>query len=117
MDELSKSEIRELLELTRENNELLKGVHKRARWSMFFFVFRWAITFGLLIGAYYYVEPYVDMAKDAYQNTSNILRGVQASSDSVKNSDAAKIINKQNGDVVDEDQKTLLENILKSLGL
>lgn len=101
MDELTKVEIRELLELTRENNELLRSANNRARWSVFFWVLRWAITLGLLVGAYYYIEPYVDIAKDTYQKASGMLDGVPSGSDAIKNS---------------EEQTKLIENFLKNLG-
>lgn len=113
MDELTKAEIRELLELTRENNELLRSANNRARWSVFFWVLRWAITLGLLVGAYYYIEPYVDIAKDTYQRASTVLNDVQSGSDAIKNSNAAKILNGENS----EEQNKLIEKILKSLGL
>lgn len=89
--EPSEKQLQEILELSRENNHLLKGVHRRARWSMFFWILRWAIVVGILLGAYYYVEPYVDKATEAYHKTTDTLRRIQTTGDNISNNRAFQI--------------------------
>ncbi len=75
--EVSEKQIQELLELTRENNEMLKSVDRRARWSFFFWITRWVLLLAILFGAYYYVEPHVVKALDNYQKSMQVIQTVQ----------------------------------------
>ncbi len=77
-------QLQEILELSRENNHLLKGVHRRARWSMFFWIARWVIVAGILFGAYYYIEPYVKTVTDTYHKTSDTFKQFQSTADKVQ---------------------------------
>jgi len=85
-------QLQEILELSRENNHLLKGVYRRARWGMFFWILRWALILGILLGAYYYVEPYVNKVTDTYQRTSDTVRGFQNTADKVNNNKAMQVM-------------------------
>lgn len=85
-------QLQEILELSRENNHLLKGVHNRARWGMFFWIVRWVIVIGILFGAYYYVEPYVQKITDTYQKTSDTIKQFQSTADKVTNNKATQSI-------------------------
>ncbi len=63
-------EERELLEsirkLTEENNEIIKSLRRIHRWGSFWSVFRWALIIGSALGAYYYLQPYVDKILELY---------------------------------------------------
>jgi len=85
-------QLQEILELTRENNHLLKGVHSRARWGMFFWILRWAIVLGIIFGAYYYVEPFVQSASDTYHRTTDSLRRLQTTGDNITNNRAFQMM-------------------------
>lgn len=77
--EIEEKQMQELLELTRENNEMLKGVYRRARWGMFFWIARWVLILGILFGAYYYVEPHLTNALNNYQKSMDVIKQVQQS--------------------------------------
>ena len=47
--------------LAKENNELLHSLLRRARLSTALKVFYWAIIILLSFGAYYFIQPYIDM--------------------------------------------------------
>lgn len=85
-------QLQEILELSRENNRLLKGVHRRARWGMFFWILRWAIVLGIIFGAYYYVEPFVQSASDTYHKTTDSIRRLQVTGDSISNNRAFQML-------------------------
>lgn len=118
---LPEQNLQELLELARENNEMLKGVHRRARWSMFFWILRWAIVVGILFGAYYYVEPYVDKAVETYQKTTNTIKDLQHSADKVTNNKALQLILGENGTTstssVEVMDKSVWDSVLRVLGI
>lgn len=115
-------QLQEILELSRENNHLLKGVHSRARWGMFFWILRWAIVVGILFGAYYYVEPYVEKATDTYQKTTETIKHLQSGADKVTNNGAIQMIfgngtstaSTTNGT---SKQDSILDALLKVLGI
>ncbi|MFZ2151615.1 MAG: hypothetical protein WAV09_00725 [Minisyncoccia bacterium] len=85
-------QLQEILELSRENNHLLKGVHRRARWGMFFWILRWAIVIGILFGAYYYVEPFIQSASDTYHRTTDSIRRLQTTGDNITNNRAFQLM-------------------------
>lgn len=118
---LPEQNLQELLELARENNEMLKGVHRRARWSMFFWILRWVIVVGILFGAYYYVEPYVDKAVETYQKTTNTIKDLQHSADKVTNNKALQLILGENGTTsassTETMDKSVWDSVLRVLGI
>ena len=63
MDPEIRQKIVELLELTRQNNEILTGMRRTQRWATFFNLIYWAIIVGSLIGAFYFFQPYIDQIK------------------------------------------------------
>ncbi len=58
----------ELLELTKENNKILKKLLSSLRWSRAMRIFYWVIIIGIALGAYYYVQPYIEGLIGAYQS-------------------------------------------------
>lgn len=63
-------EERELLEsirkLTEENNQIVKSLRRLQRWASFWSVFRWVLIIGSALGAYYYLQPYIDQVWELY---------------------------------------------------
>ena len=47
----------ELLELTRENNKILRSMRKSQRVTTLFSFVYWIIILGSIFGAYYYFQP------------------------------------------------------------
>jgi predicted negative regulator of RcsB-dependent stress response len=67
-----KSDMTELLELTRENNRILKSLRRIHRWNVFFRVVYWIIIVGIAVGAFYFLQPYVDQFKSISGSFSNL---------------------------------------------
>lgn len=63
---------KELLELTRENNEILKKMRRSMFWSRIFRVIYILTILGVTLSAYYFVQPYLEGAINAY---STVLEG------------------------------------------
>lgn len=61
-------EIKELLEedieLNKENNELLKKMHRSARWGLIFTIAKWFIIIGSVFGLYYYFGQFLSSSLD-----------------------------------------------------
>ncbi len=63
--------LKKTYELAEENNHILKGVRSSNRWSMFFLITKWVVIIGVAVGAFYYIQPYVDPFFKAYQDIQN----------------------------------------------
>ena len=73
MNEQEKNLLEETHELAEENNKILKGIRSSNRWSMFFRFFYWIIIIGISVGAFYYVQPYVDSLMQVYKTVQTDL--------------------------------------------
>lgn len=65
-------DMRELLELTRENNRLLRKIRRSSMISTII----WIIWYGILIGGpvfiyYYLLQPYIGVLLETYGNSVN----------------------------------------------
>ena len=45
---------------------MLRKMHRAALWGRIFHFFYWAIIIGLSVGAYYFIQPYVDQLRGVY---------------------------------------------------
>ena len=63
-------EERELLKrsvvLSEENNDMLRSIRRSMRFSRLMTIAYWVLIIGVSVGAYYYVEPYLQGVLDAY---------------------------------------------------
>jgi hypothetical protein len=75
-------EERELLnrsiEIAEENNKILRGIRRNARFSSILRAIYWLIILGTAFGAYYFVKPFIDPVIKSYN-------GMQQNIESVKN--------------------------------
>lgn len=63
-----RSELKRLARLTEENNALLESIQRRARISFMFVALKWLIIVGLAIGAFYYIQPFLEQTAALYQH-------------------------------------------------
>ena len=66
MPPYEKSLLEETAKLTKENNKILRKMQRAARWARFFGLLKWVVIIGLTIGAYYYLEPYLQTILSMY---------------------------------------------------
>lgn len=57
---------KELLELTRENNKILKSLRAHNRWATFSHIVYWLIIVGVSLGTFYYLQPYLESLMKTY---------------------------------------------------
>jgi hypothetical protein len=70
--------LKKTYELSQENNKILKGIRSSNRWSTLFKVFYWVIIIGIAVGAFYYVQPYIDIATKTYKSIQGDLTKVKS---------------------------------------
>ena len=66
MDPRDKQLIEETLRLSQENNKMLKSMRRSLRLSQILRVIYWIIIFGAAVGAFYYIQPYLDQIISVY---------------------------------------------------
>lgn len=67
MDQSLEKLIKENLELSQENNKILRKMQRAARWGRFFKIIFWLVIIGTTAGTYYYLQPVLSGMIDSYQ--------------------------------------------------
>ena len=67
MDQSLEKLLKENLELSQENNKILRSMRSSARWSRFFKIIFWLVIIGTTAGTYYYLQPFLTEMMKAYQ--------------------------------------------------
>lgn len=83
MESEDKDKIDELLDLTRENNKILRSMHRRQVWSQIMTVLYWLIILGIAGWAYVYFQPYVNQYMSAYNTIISAIEGIEEKSRSL----------------------------------
>ncbi|MFA5987333.1 MAG: hypothetical protein WC797_01620 [Candidatus Paceibacterota bacterium] len=85
MDQEDKKILKEVLELSKENNSALKKMHRSAVYGKIFKLFYWAVIIGAGVWSYYLLQPMVDQLLKSYNEISGSLQSVKGMGDSIKN--------------------------------
>jgi hypothetical protein len=64
------------LELEEDNNKILHSMRRSQRISNIFRVVYWVFIIGSAVGAYYFIQPYVDQIMGLYGGAKNNLDSV-----------------------------------------
>ncbi len=65
------------MSLTEENNRILHGMRRTARLVGIGRLIYWIILIGVSIGAYYYIQPYLEQLFAAYSNLQHGANSIQ----------------------------------------
>ncbi len=76
--------LREILAITKENNNILRDLNFQRRWSLFFWVFKWFVVAAVAYSAYLAATPYIEQAQETYNNTQDALNNINQLGDQVK---------------------------------
>jgi hypothetical protein len=69
-----KEMLKKTLELAQDNNKMLHSIRRGMFWGKVTRIIYWIIIIGAAVGVYYYVEPYINSAVDAYGNMKGDLK-------------------------------------------
>ena len=64
-------------ELTEENNKILRGIRRSGRIANAFRILYWALIIGSAVGAYYFIQPYIDAITAGYSGMKDNLNTVK----------------------------------------
>ena len=67
-----------LMTLTEENNKLLHKMWRAARTARVMRTLYWIVIIGLSVGAYYYVQPYLEQLLSVYSGLQDSVGSVQS---------------------------------------
>ena len=76
MDPESKKLLEETYSLTAENNRMLHSMKRSMLWSRIMSVLYWILIIGISVGAFYYIQPYLNQAMDIYNSAKGDLNNV-----------------------------------------
>lgn len=81
--DLDARKLDELLEVTHENNKILRSMRRSQRWSSFFTLVYWAIILGSIFGAYYYFQPTIQKYMKTFQASVGIIQKFEGAAGSI----------------------------------
>lgn len=81
--ELDARKLDELLELTHENNKILRSMRRAQRWSSFFTFVYWAVILGSIFGVYYYFQPTIQKYMKTFQTSVGIIQKFENAAGSI----------------------------------
>ena len=58
--------LRESLELSRKNNEILHKLYRATLWGRAIKGLYWLILIGITVGSFYFIQPYIDTLTGVY---------------------------------------------------
>ena len=55
--------------LSQENNEMLRAIRRQTRWSLVLKIFYWVLIIGLSVGAFYFIQPFLNAITGSDQSS------------------------------------------------
>lgn len=83
MDQELRKLLKRNLEISKENNEMLHRLQSSMRWSRFFKLAYWVVIIAIMLGAYYFIQPFVDQLVGAYGGLSDGIDNLQGIKDAI----------------------------------
>lgn len=77
MDEADRKLLLESLELSQENNKMLRAMRRSQKIASFMRLVYWVIIIGASIGAFYVLQPYVDQAQKVIKDSSDTINNIK----------------------------------------
>ena len=76
MDPESKKLLEENLRLAEENNKMLRSLHRSMRLRRFVSIIYWVLIIGSTVGAYYFIQPYIEQVVGVYSGGKDKLDNI-----------------------------------------
>ncbi len=77
MDNELKKLLEENLELSKENNTLLKRIRGSQKRAAMMRMLYWILIIGMTLGAYYYIQPYIEQLMSVYSGAQENIKSFQ----------------------------------------
>lgn len=81
---MDEDDFERLEKLVEDNHRMLKSMHRSMQIGRVFSVLYWVAIIGIGLGAYYYIQPFIEpilsTGKDAFQNIKDVQEGLNKTS-------------------------------------
>ena len=81
MEDEDRKLLEEVLELSRENQRMIKSMYRSQWWSRIWKSLYWIIILGIAFGSFYFLKPYLDKVMELFGKTQTTLDSVQKVTD------------------------------------
>jgi len=71
--------------MVQENNTLLRKMRRAALWGRIWHVLYWTVIIGLSIGAYYFIQPYVEQVQGIYGGVQGDVENIRGAAGQLRN--------------------------------
>ena len=78
MDEETKNILEETRRLAEENNNILRYLRRTERIALFIKIARWIIILGIAVGAFYFLQPYVEILNKTVKDTGDTVNQIKS---------------------------------------
>lgn len=99
MSTYDNDEFEELKELVEENNKILRGLQRKAKWVTVFAIVKWSIVIAIAVGLFTILQPILQNLMDAYgvlmDNLSSLSDARESVSSSIDLSRLAEIFSQE----------------------
>jgi predicted PurR-regulated permease PerM len=68
--------LREILSVTRENNQILRDMNFQRRWTFLFWIIKWIVVAAIAYSAYIAATPYIEQAQNTYNQAQDTLNSI-----------------------------------------
>lgn len=79
METQDKQRLERVLELSEENNKILKKMLRAMRWGRLVRVIYWSVIIAASVGAFYYAQPYWDRLVNIYGSAQDTVNQINSS--------------------------------------
>jgi hypothetical protein len=83
MNPNEKELLQKTYDLSEENNKILRGLRRSNRLSSFFRVIYWIIVIVAAYGAYWFIQPYLNLVVNAYGSLQSDLKTVKTATTNI----------------------------------
>jgi hypothetical protein len=73
VDPEAKQLLKDTFNLAQENNKILHSLRRSMRLARIMSILYWALIIGSAVGAYYFIQPYIDQLMGVYGNAQSNL--------------------------------------------
>lgn len=84
MDPESKQLLENTFRLSEENNKMLHSMRRSMRIARVLSFLYWALIIGSAVGAYYFIQPYIDQLLGTYGNAKSNIESINTLFNSLK---------------------------------
>lgn len=84
MDEFIEGDIKEMKEdiediklMMQENNKMVRRLHTAYRINSVISIIKWTVIIGFTVGAFYYIQPYLENMLKLYGSINSLTGGVE----------------------------------------